>query len=596
MENYRFQVNLGGMIEILSDHLYSSPDVYIRELLQNGVDAIVAREKAEPGFVGSEQGRILVDIKNMRKLSFRDNGIGLTRDEIHRFLAVIGESSKRDLESGKILSDYIGRFGIGLLSCFMVSDEIRIRTRSIHDAKGYEWIGKPDGTYELNALEEEIPCGTEISLTAKEGAERFLSCETVEELILHYGLILPYPILMNDGQNKKRLNPVTLPWNEAQNDKSALMLFGQMMFKEQFLDCVPLRSTTGSVEGVAYFLPYSVQASVKQKHMVYLKNMLLTENGEGILPDWAIFVRCIINAKDLRPTASREGFYLDDDLREVKAELGECIASYLKAMAKRNKEGFRQFMDIHELAVRSMANADDELFHLFIDELTFVTTKGEMTGLELRLSNEPLRFCGMREYRQLSQIFVSQGQLLINCGYVYSQDLLKRMGDCFGLDVQSVDSYDVEELLHEVNLEEAELAVPFLRAAEKALAEYDCAVEMKQFIPANLPAFYYLDQNALLCRDIAQAMDTGNDVFVGMLGNFMQEFEDKKASTIYFNMRNPLIRKLVKKSDEASLKDIIVIIYVQTLLIGGFTLRNNELGIMNNKLLALLEGGLCDDE
>ena len=89
MENelFRFKVNLGGMIEILSDHLYSSPDVYIRELLQNGTDAIVARQKSEEGFENSE---IRIKLVPNQSLAFHDNGTGLTRDEVHRFLAIIG--------------------------------------------------------------------------------------------------------------------------------------------------------------------------------------------------------------------------------------------------------------------------------------------------------------------------------------------------------------------------------------------------------------------------------------------------------------------------------------------------------------------------
>lgn len=152
MEDYRFKVNLGGMIEILSDHLYSSPDVYIRELLQNGVDAITGRKKLEEGEEtyhkaadGEDTGCITLDIDEGRSLVFSDNGQGLTEEEIHRFLAIIGESSKRNLENGRIETDYIGRFGIGLLSCFMVSDEIVMLTRSCRgaDAPVLEWCGKP---------------------------------------------------------------------------------------------------------------------------------------------------------------------------------------------------------------------------------------------------------------------------------------------------------------------------------------------------------------------------------------------------------------------------------------------------------------------
>lgn len=592
MEEYRFQVNLGGMIEILSDHLYSSPDVYIRELLQNGVDAIVGRGKSDAVFQEKKAGRLLVTLEEGKSLSFDDNGVGLTEEEIHQFLAIIGESSKKDLESGKIFEDYIGRFGIGLLSCFMVSDSICIRTKSIHSDKAYQWIGKPDGTYTLEEYSEDKKVGTEIFLEAKPGCESYFERERVESLILHYGLILPYPILLDDGINKKRLNPAKLPWDKEHPDKDEMLLFGRLMFQIPFMDCVPLYSEEGGVEGVAYFLPYTVQPSAKQKHLIYLKNMLLTEKGENILPDWAVFTKCIINAKRLRPTASREGFYEDETLEAARQAIGNCIAEYLKHMAKADKRAFHQFLEIHDLVVRSIAIEDDELFELFMDELDFETTKGKLTGLDLRMLKEPLLYCGLNEYRQLSQIFVAQGRLLINAGYVYTLELLRKMETFCDVTVTPVNIEEVDDLLKDVSIKEAEDSVDFLKIAERVLAPYQCEVEMKQFIPANLPAFYYLDKEAQLYQELRKVQEEADDLFGDMLGSFASELEDKKHSILYFNMRNPIVKKMIVSKDNDFLEEIILILYVQTLLIGGFTLRNNELGIMNDKLLTILERGL----
>ena len=154
MEDFRFKVNLGGMIEILSDHLYSSPDVYIRELLQNGADAITGKRK----ILGEgAEGAITLEITEGERLVFTDTGQGLTEEEIHQFLAIIGESSKRELGQKDLRTDYIGRFGIGLLSCFMVSDEIRMVTKSCRseDAPVLEWRGKPDGIYTIRRLQQD---------------------------------------------------------------------------------------------------------------------------------------------------------------------------------------------------------------------------------------------------------------------------------------------------------------------------------------------------------------------------------------------------------------------------------------------------------
>lgn len=173
MEDYRFKVNLGGMIEILSDHLYSSPDVFIRELLQNAVDAITGLKKRDQkdNNIAEYKGEITIEIEEKSKLVFIDNGQGLTEEEIHQFLAIIGESSKRNLETKRIESDYIGRFGIGLLSCFMVADEITMITKSCNsDAPVLKWCGKPDGTYTIQKCTDETlneTSGTKVVLYAK---------------------------------------------------------------------------------------------------------------------------------------------------------------------------------------------------------------------------------------------------------------------------------------------------------------------------------------------------------------------------------------------------------------------------------------------
>lgn len=591
MSEYRFKVNLGGMIEILSDHLYSSPDVYIRELLQNGVDAIVAREKKDKEYKDKKEGRIRLLIVEEKSLIFEDNGLGLTQEEIHQFLAIIGQSSKRDLESGKILSDFIGRFGIGLLSYFMVSDRICIRTKSIESDTGYEWIGNPDGTYTLTEFDKQDN-GTEIHLAAKAGCEEYFTASKIERLILYYGMILPYPILVDDGSAKKRMNPVLVPWENEDATKEEIMTFGEIVFGQRFLDCVIFSSESGGVDGVAYILPYEVQPSTKQSHLIYLKNMLLTEKGQDILPDWAVFTKCIINAKNLRPTASREGFYEDEALEKTREDIGVCIADYLRDLAVHNKTAYRRFLDIHSLVVKSMAIDDDEIFRLFIDDLEFYTTRGIMTGLELRLSKETLLYAGMDEYKQLSQVFAAQGKLLIDSGYVYTGQLLRKMEEHFSVTVAPAEAEEIEDMLKEVSLDDAEKAVGLLKKAEKVLKEYHCAVEVKQFIPANLPAFFYMNEQAKQYQNIQRVQEVADSIFGDMLSNFAFEIQEEASAILYFNMRNPIVRKMTEVEDAAQLEDMILLLYVQTLLIGGFPLRNNEMGIMNEKLLSLMEKAL----
>ena len=121
-----FQVDLRGIVDLLSHHLYGSPRVYVRELLQNAVDAITARRALDP------QARAQVRIETPAStgdgtIRVHDSGVGLTEAEVHTFLATIGRSGKRD-DLGFARHEFLGQFGIGLLSCFLVADEAQVLT------------------------------------------------------------------------------------------------------------------------------------------------------------------------------------------------------------------------------------------------------------------------------------------------------------------------------------------------------------------------------------------------------------------------------------------------------------------------------------
>ncbi len=602
MEDFRFKVNLGGMIEILSDHLYSSPDVYIRELLQNGADAITGRRKIE----GKEtEGAIILEITENKQLVFTDSGQGLTEEEIHQFLAIIGESSKRELENKDLRTDYIGRFGIGLLSCFMVSDEIRMITKSCREenAPVLEWRGKPDGTYTIKTLQKEedeeayltVP-GTKVILLAKSGMEDYFTRETIEELVTYFGLLLPFPIIIRHQGKEKQINPTYLPWEGRTTNKQELLLFGQMLFGEQFFDCVTFQSEEGNVSGVAYILNYTVLPSAKSSHRIYLKHMMLTEKGDNLIPDWAVFTKCIVHATDLRPTASREGFYVDETLESAREVIEDSLIQYIDTLAEREPERFTRFFQIHNLTLMSLALATPKLFERLIDYFEFETTRGTMTGYDLRMCAEPLVYAPTREkYKQLSQLFFSQDQLLINVSYVHALDLLVQLGRVFEKEVGPVDEWDIEDLMEDLSPKDQDEGFDFLKLANRILKNHDCRAELKYFSPTQQPTFYLMDEKTLLSRQIAASRAQADAMFFHMLDAFAADIPNDAAATLYFNYHNPIVKKLIEIEEEATLKIFLEILYVQALQIGGFPLHNNEMGMLNRNILALMERGLSDD-
>lgn len=581
---YHFQVNLGGMLDILSNHLYKSPDVFIRELLQNGVDAITMRQNRQPGWAG---GNITIMVVPGRRIEFSDNGAGLTEEEIHRFLAVIGSSSKTQIVNGDIPEDYIGRFGIGLLSCFMVSDSIVVHTVPADGSQANVWTGFPDGTYTLEPLamdQTNGAAGTTVILNAKKGEEHYFQSERVAELVRYYGLALPVPVYLSG--NPERLNNV--PADFSGIGRSQLLAFGNWLFDDDFLDGIPIQ--TPHLSGVAYILPYRTDSSMKSGHRIYLKHMLLTEEGNTLLPSWAFFLRCFLNTRNLRPTASREDFYEDHVLAEAREEFEEAVRYYLEMLAKDSPERLSAIVNTHVEAIKSMAVWDDRMFHLFIDYLPFETSEGNYTGSFLKHAGEVEWVNSVPRFQQLKPLFIAQGKLLICAGYMHDEELIRKLAGQCDLPLKPFREGSMELVLEELNTFECQSTELFASTASRILKKFDCQAEIRRFLPVDLPVLYSMSDEIQFLRQMQSARENTSNLFSDALSSLINGVEEKPLATVYFNLNNPLVQRLVLQvSDEALLKSLIRVLYVQALLAGGYPLKGNELKVLNEELLNLVE-------
>ena len=578
-DTYHFQVNLGGMLDVLSNHLYKSPDVFLRELLQNGVDAITLRQKSQPDWNG---GKITITVEPGRRLVFRNNGAGLSEEGIHRFLAVIGQSSKTELVNGKIPEDYIGRFGIGLLSCFMVSDSIVVHTRPAVGGAAHMWTGLPDGTYALEPLEE-CPVGTAVILTAKPGMEHYFQPRKVAELVRYYGLALPVPVYLSG--DPERLN--SIPADFTGISRSQLLSFGEWLFEEEFLEAIPIQ--TPHISGVAYVLPYRTASSAKGKHRIYLKQMLLTERGDTLLPPWAFFLQCFLNTRGLRPTASREDFYEDGALSSAREEFAAAVRRHLAQLAEEDPDRLKGIVSVHAEAIKAMAVWDDELFQLFIDYLSFETSEGLMTGAALKRAGEAVWVHSVPKFKQLKPIFMAQGRLLICTGYASDQELIQAMAERFGLPFQPLREDDMFDTLEDVTAAERQRGELLLRAADEALFPFECQAKLRRFLPADLPVLYAMSDEVQFLRQLQSAQESSSGIFSDALASMLSGVEERPLATLYLNLNSPIVRRLCTARDTGLLESMVQVLYVQALLAGGHPLRGGELKTMNQALLDLLE-------
>ncbi|MGL5094849.1 MAG: HSP90 family protein [Planctomycetia bacterium] len=592
---HRFQINLRGIIDLLSNHLYARPEVFVRELLQNAVDANTARRRLDP----DHAGEITLSVTSFRgaspTLEVADNGVGLTEAEIHSFLATIGETSKRDL-SGRRDEDFLGQFGIGLLSCFVVSDEIVVVTRSAREnGPAVEWRGRADGSYSVRLLDADLAPGTSVYLTCRKGHERLFEAEKIKSLAHHYGMLLPVPIRVESGGGGAVVNESEAPWRQRFADEKdqteALLDFGRRIFDVAFMDAIPLNSSTGKVDGVAFVLPYATNLNARGAHRVYLRNMLLSEEADNLLPDWAFFVKAVVNADELRPTASRESFYEDERLVKTREELGRCLRDHLVRSAERESSRFARFLSVHHLALKALATQDDECFRLFVDWLPLETTRGRLSIKALRERSETIRYVDdVSQFRQMEKIATAQGITLVNAGYVFDLDLLLRLQEQDPkVDLQRVEANVLAQEFEELDGDDRDAADELLKAAAEALQPLSCVVEVRKFNPADLPALYCADADVRFLRSLERSEETANPLFQGILGGLKSSRGGAPKPHLILNYANGIVQRLASVKSKPLLMRAVEVLYVQGLMLAHQPLSARELGLLSRGLTGLID-------
>ncbi|MEM7476123.1 MAG: HSP90 family protein, partial [Planctomycetota bacterium] len=527
-----------------------------------------------------------------RTLVVEDNGIGLTESEVHEFLATIGQSSK----SGELSrEDFLGQFGIGLLSGFVVSDEITVITKSMHaDSPPIEWKGNANGTYSIRNLETEFSVGTRVYLRPKENMGSFFEMDMVESLLRHFGHHLPIPIQLKSHDREVEINeepPWRIQFAGQRERREAILDYGREVFEIDFLDAIPLTSSLGQVEGVAYVLPFAASPGARQQHRVYLKNMLLAETVEGLLPDWAFFVKCVVNASQLRPNAARESFFEDETLRGARQEMGDCLRGYLVDLAENDRSRLDKIIQLHYMPIKSLAIEDSEFYRLFVDWLPFETSIGQTTLGEHCRHQSTIRYVrDVDQFRQIASVAGAQNLCVFNGGYSYDTELLERLSEEFpDRTVERVDANDLVQDFEELTIEESEKVFELVKLADTVLQKYKCAAEMRKFAPVDLPTIFTANQSATFLRSVDQSMEQADELWSGILENVAQSSAAAGYAQLVMNYRNALIQKLTSIDDRELLAKIIEILYLQSLLLGHYPLSSQERTILGNGLLGLID-------
>jgi molecular chaperone HtpG len=597
-DSHTFRVDLRGLVDLLSHHLYSSPRVYVRELMQNAVDAVTARRALDPG--APTAIRITTGGAG---LTVEDPGIGLTEADVHAFLATIGRSSKRDDLAGA-RREFLGQFGIGLLACFTVADSIRVVTRSAAQpsAPPVEWLAGSDGRYTVRVLPQDARAepGTTVQLTPRIGSERWFEPGRVVELARDFGSLLPFEVTVAsggaDGAGDGGTAPVRITDSPAVWDREflspaarrlALFEYGERTLGFSALDVIELDVPVAGVRGVAYVLPAAASPTEGGRHRVHLKGMLLSDSAQGLLPDWAFFVRCVIDTDTLRPTASREGLYEDDTLSAVRDALGASVRDWLTRMAAQDPTRLGAFLEVHSLGVKSLARHDRELLKLMLPYLRFETTDGWVPLDEFARNHPTIHLAAtVDEFRQVAPIALAQGIGVVNGGYTHDAELVEQLPKIFpGAVVGALGADVVAAHLDLVDPAEELALAGFLTAARAVLDGLDCDVALRAFSPVSVSALLLDSRAARRERERAATAAEADELWAQILGALKS---DTPRAQLVLNHRSPVVRRLAAIADRELLNTAVEALYGQALLMSHRPLRPADTALLNRAFGELL--------
>jgi molecular chaperone HtpG len=427
--------------------------------------------------------------------------------------------------------------------------------------------------------------GTTVILVPRRGTEHWLTNASVLELVRLYGDLLPVLVEV-DG---RAATTGALPWDAADRH-AALTDYARTNLGMDPFDVIDLSVPEAGLRGAAFVLPVPANPASRVGHRVYLKRMLLAESAEGLLPEWAFFARCMIDASELRPTASREALYDDSLLDSVRDALGDQLRGWLVRLSATDPVRMAAFLGVHHLGVKALALHDDEMLRLVETWWPMETNVGRMTLQEFRAQFGMIRYTATADqFRQLAAVAAAQDLPLINGGYTYDAELITRLRLLDpAIVIERLESSDLATRFQALDLDEELALQPFVRAAQRALDRLGCEVVLRAFEPASLSSLYLVDREAAFRGELRATKDRADPIWADVLAALDSPGRDVRPQLV-LNYKSELVRRIGVLGDPDLIGLAVEALYGQSLLLGYHPIRPADAALLNRSFLGLLD-------
>ncbi|MCU9807483.1 MAG: molecular chaperone HtpG [Paraclostridium dentum] len=623
MENKKGSISIHteNIFPIIKKWLYSDKDIFVRELISNGCDAINKYKKlVSLGEIENKQDQdykinVTID-KDNSTLIFEDNGIGMTEEEVEKYINQVAFSGAEDFvnkykDKMSEENDIIGHFGLGFYSAFMVSSKVQIDTLSYKEgAQAVKWVSEGQTEYELSASEDRKSRGTTITLFLADDSKEFLEEYTVRSIIDKYCSFLPVNIYLDvkdsskekDENSENEIKPLndTYPlWLKSPKDctddeykefyRKVFNTFDEPLFWIHLNVDYPF-----NLKGILYFPKLKNEFElIEGKVKLYNSQVFVADNIKEVIPEFLLLLKGVIDCPDLPLNVSRSFLQNDKDVSKISKHIIKKVADKLKSLYKNERDNFEKFWDDIQVFIKFGCLKDEGFYDKIKDILLFKDINSNYITL-----NDYLEKC--KEKHENKVFYVSDEE--------QQSQYIKLFKD-YDLDAVILDSSIDNHFISFIEFKnqgvtfnriDADLSDVLKDKNEDENKENKTEIEnlFKEYVKDKVKDYSVESLKSedttaiILVSEQSRRMAEMKSQFAGM--DLGMSFEEEK--TLVINDNSPIIKKLVSLKDDESKKDQIELICNQ--IVDVALLANKELDAKeldefinrNNKLMNMLIG------
>ena len=587
-----FKAETKELLNLMIHSIYTNKEIFLRELISNANDAIDKLKfqslTNNELLKGDDKFKIEITVdKDNRTLTIKDNGIGMTYDEVDENIGTIAKSGsklfKEQLEAAKKADiDIIGQFGVGFYSAFIVADKVTLETRSPYSENGVRWVSSGDGNYEIEEISKENR-GTEITLHLKDGEEysEFLEEWKIKELVKKYSNYIRYEIYFKD----EVINSTKPIWKR---DKKELKDEDYNEFyKATFHDWNdPLFHINLKVQGnIEYnallFIPKKLPFDYYTKNFkrglqLYTKNVFIMEKCEDLIPEYFNFISGLVDCDSLSLNISREILQQNSELQAISKNLEKKIISELEKVLKNDREKYIEFWKefgrcikggVQDMFGMNKEKLQDLLIFVSSHDDKYTTLKEyvDRMGESKEILYVPAESIDAVKALPKMEKLKEQGREVLILTDKIDEFTLMVMRDYSGKEFKSINSSDFKLSDDKEKEEEvkkiADENKTLIEKAKEFLKDKVNEVELSNNIGNSASALLAKGGLSLEMEKTLSEMTNNNDA-------------PKAEKILAINPEHTLFNKLKSSVNTEDFNKLIDVLYNQALLLEGFNVEN----------------------